>query len=139
MKSLIFIAFFGLGEFSLATPEGLYSGLNGQPVSLEDALAAVKPGTAVVIGENHGFLTHQNQQLEILSALRHLGFQVSVGLEFFPYIYQDEVQFYREGRLEEIDFLTAIGWGGIDYAFYRPQALFPHIASGERTWALNAP
>jgi uncharacterized iron-regulated protein len=139
MKTLTFLAFFGLMTPALAAPEGLYSGLDGRNVNLEEALKSLNPGTVVVIGENHGVLTHQNQQLEILSVLRHLGFRVSVGLEFFPYLHQDAVDLYREGRLEEVDFLSLIGWGSIDYAFYRHQALFPHIASGEKTWALNAP
>ncbi len=139
MKSLIFVAFFGLWSVAKGAPEGLYSSSTGQPLALEEALKSVKPGSVILIGENHGFLTHQNQQLEVLSALRHLGFRVSVGLEFFPYTHQDEVNFYREGRLQEVDLLSLIGWGGIDYAFYRPQALFPNWAAGEKTWALNAP
>lgn len=139
MKTMAFIVLLGFFSPVEAALEGFYSGYTGQATSLEEAFRLVKPGTVVVIGENHGFLTHQNQQLEALSVLRHLGFKVSVGLEFFSYIYQDAVDYYRAGRLEEVDFLSLIEWGGIDYAFYRHQALFPNVAKGERTWALNAP
>jgi len=92
----------------------------------------------VVIGENHGVGRHRDQQLEILSALRGAGHRVSVGLEFFPRRFQPEVDGWRAGRLAEAEFLKRIGWGGTSFDFYRPQALFPDLAGGSKTLALNA-
>lgn len=141
MKSLIFIAFFNLASTAFSAPQGLYSGATGAPVVLIEELAQrVRPGSVVVVGENHGFSVHQGQQMAILSALRDLGFKVSVGLEFFSYPDQQRVHEYRLGYLSESDFLKQINWGsGFDFGFYKSQALFPRYELGEQTWALNTP
>lgn len=120
-------------------PPRLIHGQNGQEATLTEALAAVAPGSIVVIGENHGLKTHQAQQLEIMKTLRSLGHKVSVGMEFFYYPSQDALNEYRQGTLSEADFLQKAEWGGTPYEFYRDQVLFPDLAQGSLTWALNAP
>ncbi len=122
-----------------ATPTGLFNGTTLQGTQLEQALRDIKPGSILVIGENHGFSVHQRQQVEVMQALRNLGHRVSVGLEFFTYTDQESVDFYRAGRLSESDFLSRIGWGSLSFDFYRDQALFPHLSEGSSTLALNAP
>lgn len=122
-----------------AVPSQIIRGENGQKLTLQEALTGVKPGSVVIIGENHGLKTHQNQQVEIMETLRQQGLKVSVGLEFFTYTFQAEVQQYRQGLLGEADFLKAIQWGGNPYEFYRDQALFPSLSEGSQTLALNSP
>jgi uncharacterized iron-regulated protein len=106
---------------------------------LVEAFQNIPQGSIVVLGENHGYAVHQAQHIAVLDTLRALGHKVSVGLEFFTYTEQNLVNDYRAGRLSEVDFLSAIKWGSPSYSFYRSQALFPNLADGSMTWALNAP
>lgn len=108
-------------------------------VNLQQIASQVRPGTIIVMGENHGFKTAQQGQIELMQALRMQGLKVSTGLEFFYYPDQDLVDSYRAGSLSEADFLQKIQWGSPAYDFYRDQALFPRYEIGERTLALNAP
>lgn len=122
-----------------AQTSGILRGNTHQPVTLEEAVSIVTPGSIVVIGENHGFKEHQAQQVDIMKALRARGLRVSVGMEFFTYTQQSLVDSYRAGALSEADFLKAIQWGNPSYDYYRDQALFPNMSEGAQTLALNAP
>ncbi len=63
-----------------------------------------------------------------------------MGLEFFTYTKQHQVDQFVQGLIEEGTFLDQIGWSkGMDFKYYRQQALFPLAKLGERTLALNAP
>ena len=108
-------------------------------LQISQIASQVRPGEIIVMGENHGLKTAQQAQLELLQALRAQGLKVSVGMEFFYYPDQALVDDYRRGILPEVDFLQKIQWGQPAYDFYRPQALFPNVAEGEVTLALNAP
>lgn len=125
--------------YAHAQTSGILAGNSLQPVSLTQAVQNVRPGSIVVIGENHGFKEHQSQQVAIMQALRDQGLVVSVGMEFFTYTDQPLVQAYRQGALSEPEFLQQIKWGGLSYDFYRDQALFPDLSEGAATVALNAP
>lgn len=122
-----------------AQSEGILRGSDHVPVTLQESVASVTPGSIVVIGENHGFVQHRDQQVAVLQALRAQGLKVSVGLEFFTYTQQNFVDSYRAGTLSEPEFLKAIQWGSPSYDYYRAQALFPNLAEGAQTLALNAP
>ncbi|KYG63231.1 iron-regulated protein [Bdellovibrio bacteriovorus] len=106
---------------------------------MEQALSQVTPGSVVVVGENHGLKTHQNQQIAIMTALRAQGLKVSVGMEFFTFTDQVFVDQYRQGQLSETDFLSQIKWGNPSFEFYKDQVQFPLLSEGSQTWALNAP
>lgn len=95
--------------------------------------------SVILVGENHGFRTHRDQQMEILNELRQRGLSIQVGLEFFYFPDQTFVDQYRQQKMSETDFLRQIEWGSPSFDYYREQALFPKIDSRERTWALNAP
>ncbi|WP_347357433.1 ChaN family lipoprotein [Bdellovibrio sp.] len=122
-----------------AQTSGILAGNSLQPVSLAEAVQNVRPGSIVVIGENHGFTEHQTQQVAIMQALRDQGLVVSVGMEFFTYTDQPLVEAYRQGTLSEPEFLQQIKWGSPSYSFYRDQAVFPDLTQGAATVALNAP
>lgn len=108
-------------------------------VQVTQIASQVQPGSIIVMGENHGFKTAQQGQVELLKALRHQGLKVSTGLEFFYYPDQSLVDDFRTGVLAEGDFLQKIQWGSPSFDFYRDQATFPRYDQGERTIALNAP
>ncbi|MNJ94671.1 hypothetical protein D3C87_123730 [compost metagenome] len=140
MQSLsIFLVAVVVSACAHAVPSHLIRGKTGETVTLADSLAEVKPGSIVVIGENHGFKAHQEQQVEIMQTLRNQGLKVSVGMEFFTYTQQNLVEQYHQGSLAETDFLSAIQWGSIPFDLYRDQTLFPSVEEGSKTIALNAP
>lgn len=109
------------------------------PVSLKEALADVKAGQVVVLGEQHGSKVQSGQQMQVLTALREMGLSVSVGMEFFSYTHQNEVDQWRNDQLPESEFLKSIEWGqGFPFDAYREQVKFPYLKR-EYVKALNAP
>lgn len=116
---------------------GIHAGADMQATSLEQALATVKAGDIVVLGEQHGTSVQADQQVKVMKQLKDMGLSVSVGLEFFEYLDQSSVYQWRRGLLSEENFLKAIRWGGFPFSAYREQALFPHSAWDVR--AINAP
>lgn len=140
MKSgALFIVWILLSACVHAQTQGILRGNDLQPTTLAAAVDSVSPGSIIVIGENHGLQVHQDQQISIMQALRNKGLTVSVGMEFFTYTQQDLLNQYRFGQLSEEDFLKKIQWGSPSFDFYRSQALFPNLAEGAKTLALNAP
>jgi uncharacterized iron-regulated protein len=118
---------------------GLILGANQLPLTIEQAVSVVLPGSIVVIGENHGFKEHQAEQLVVMNALRQKGLKVAVGMEFLTYTDQTWVDQYRQGLLTEVEFLKQIKWGSPSYELYREQINFPALTDGTKTIALNAP
>ncbi len=121
-----------------ARAPGLYDGHTGQAVSLERALAGVRPGYVIVVGEQHNLAGHHVNQLAVLLVLRARGLNVSVGLEFLSYTDQPWVDRYTRGEIPEDEFLRAVRWGGYPFDWYRPLVLFSRDVGG-RALALNAP
>ena len=110
-----------------------------QPVSLPQALSQVRPGTVVVLGEQHGTMEQADQQLQVIENIKKNGLSVSIGFEFFEAQYQNLVDLWRHSEMNEEDFLKGIHWGaGFPFAAYRQQALAPRLNLGEQTVALNA-
>ena len=108
-------------------------------------------GDIVVLGEDHAsienagepetYIHHYNQMRLIAQLQSEASTQaatVSVGIEFFAYTFQSEVDLYVRGALPEKDFLKYVQWGGNPFEFYRRQVLAPE-AGGGRTLALNIP
>jgi uncharacterized iron-regulated protein len=121
-----------------AVGPGIYDGTTGQAVSLERAVAGVRPGQVVIISEEHDLPGHHQNQLAALQALKNLNLKISVGLEFLSYPDQPSVDRYVGGDMEESDFLQSVHWSGYPFDWYRPLVLFAR-GSGGQTRALNAP
>ena len=134
--SIIFSFFF----LSCATLNAqIYKSDGVTQVELNDILSEVTAGTVLVVGEMHGKSQVRDQHLGILSALRAQGARVSVGMEFFNYTDQIDVQNYRLGQLTEDDFKKQIKWSGFDFSLYKSQLLFPDARLGEYGLGLNMP
>lgn len=125
--------------FSAPKAEVILKGDDLAPQSLEEMVQQIPENSIVVIGEQHGFPSLASQQVAILQALRAKSGRVNVGMEFLYWPNQAEADDYRAGKLAEAEFLTKINWGQPDFKFYREQILFPEVALGEKTLALNAP
>lgn len=117
----------------------IFDGKTQSQTSLGHLLSLVKPGTILLLGENHGLASHRDQHVEVLEGLHAMGLKVSVGLEFINYTDQSVVEQYRTGQISEPDFLTAIKWGSFPFEFYRLQLNFPTVELGEKSLGLNLP
>lgn len=126
-----------VGTASTLPTEGFYTGDALKNVSLDEMMAQVQPGTALIIGEMHNLQPVRDQQMMILQALRQKGFKVSVGMEFFNYDDQALIQQYRLGQMAQSDFMTQIGWGSYDFNLYKDQLLFPQTSNGEFGLGIN--
>lgn len=125
--------------FTMACAHGNIWNSKGEKSDYESLIKGLLTQKVILLGENHGLKTHQNQHLQILNSLRDAGLRVHVALEFFSYPNQSDVDQYRLGHLSEAEFLKKLQWQSPSYDFYRDQALFPRMDRGERTWAINAP
>lgn len=117
----------------------LFDGQTQLKTDISALTAQVRAGTILILGENHGLQAHRDQHVQILNQLRRQGLKLSVGLEFINYTDQNQLDLYRQGRLDEADFLKNIKWGSISFDYYRPQLLFPIIELGEKSLGLNLP
>ncbi len=99
----------------------------------------ILPGTILILGENHGLQSHQDQHMAILKQLRAEGLKISVGLEFVNYTDQIFVEQYRTGELSVDQFLSVINWTGFSFEYYRTQFEFPLLNQGEVSLGLNLP
>lgn len=130
----------GCSTLSAKTSKGeeLLDGKTLQPVQLQQIARLARPGSVIVIGENHGHPPHHANQRRLLQALALEQPRVSVGMEFFERPDQSKVDSYLEGKMPESDFLKSIQWGKPSFDHYREQVLFPK-SHGGWTVALNAP
>ncbi len=124
---------------ALSAKAQLYDGQTLKTVEVNDLTSRVSAGTILILGENHGLTAHRDQHVLILNELRKAGLKVSVGLEFVNYTDQVLVDQYREGLLDDGQFLSAIQWTGYDFKFYKEQLQFPQIQAGEYSLGLNIP
>lgn len=124
----------------LASAESLLVKGSGDltPLTINEALSAVRPGEVVIVSESHNYEVHHNHQVMALEALSLTLPKISVGMEFFYFPNQKAVDSYVQGETSETDFLSAIKWGKNDFNFYRRQVLFPRDHLG-RTIAINSP
>lgn len=124
---------------SVSKEESIHAGGDLQPVTLEHVVSHIRPGTIVVLSENHGFEPHHENQRKFLDLLAQSGLnKVSVGMEFLARTFQTSVDAYLMGHLSEAEFLQAVQWGGNRFEDYRYQVRFPFLHGG-KTIALNAP
>lgn len=124
--------------YAHAETSRIIDGRTGNERSFEQFLETIPLGAVVLIGEQHAYTVHQQEQLQVLKNAQERGHLVSVGMEFFSYPFQDKVDSWRNGELSEGDFLKAISWGGMPFSSYRPQVLVPRLGQ-EFLWALNMP
>lgn len=120
--------------------EKIYAGTDGAEVSLPDVAARIAAGDIVVLGEIHDNVRHHQNQKKLLHELATVSpsASISVGMEFFEFPLQPDVDRYLTNELDEESFLQKIGWGGFSFDFYRDLVLFP-LSHGGWTYALNAP
>ena len=114
-------------------------------ISLDEIRGAA--GEIFVVGEQHAVagdeqdpetITHHSNKTRLIRQLQKQS-DVSVGMEFLIYTFQDFVNRFVSGVLPETDFLREVGWSSKNpFQFYRDQILAVRGTAGE-TIALNIP
>lgn len=89
-----------------------------------DRLAGELAGNrAVLVGETHTRVDHHDLQLAVIDALRRSGADLAIGVEWFQHSFQDDVDDFLAGRIDEAELLHRTGYferWRYDYRLYQP-------------------
>lgn len=123
------------------SPERIVA-LPGARAASFDALAdALLDARVVYVGEHHDRADDHHVELAVFEALYARDPSLALGLEMVQHPYQQELDRYVAGEIDEATLLERIDWRerwGFDFAFYRPLLTFArehHLP----IIALNAP
>lgn len=91
----------------------------------EEALALVRGARVVCVGETHDHPSHHRVQAMCLQALREADPEapLAVGLEMIPVIFQETLDRFSAGEIDEDGLREAVRWRetwGFDFELYRP-------------------
>ena len=111
-------------DLSTSFEEGtIISGKTGMPISFEALMADLNGSRVIYVGENHTQMTHHEIQLKMIKAVFDQHPSMAVGMEMFDHSYQDVLDMWSAGELDQKAFLEKthwyINWGKtINYALY---------------------
>jgi aminopeptidase N len=91
--------------------------------TLPGVLDRVAGKKIIYVGETHDQFSHHVMELEIIKDLHRRGRNIAIGMEMFQRPFQEILDEYIEGRIDERDFLKRTEYfkrWGFDYHFYRP-------------------
>lgn len=93
------------------------------PVGMSALVKALQAERVVMIGETHDRYEHHLNQLEIIKGLGAAAGPLAIGMEFFQQPYQQILDDYLAGKIEEREFLRGTEYftrWRFDYRLYRP-------------------
>ncbi len=93
-----------------------------EPVTSGDLFKDLASCQIVYVGETHTNMAHHEIQLQVIQAVYAQDPNMVVGMEMFDYTYQDVLDLWSAGKLDETDFLRKVHWYAnwrFDYALYR--------------------
>ena len=93
-----------------------------KPISFRELLADLDRCRIVYIGEKHTNATHHRIQLKVIQALLKTHSNLAVGMEMFDHTYQDVLDMWSAGELDQKDFLKKSHWYAnwrFDFSLYR--------------------
>ncbi len=115
-------------DLNMRFPAGtILSGRTGRPVDFETLVADLARVRIVYVGEAHTDPVHHGIQLKILKALFQRHPDLRVGMEMFDHTYQEVLNLWSAGALEEDAFLEKTHWYAnwrYDFDLYRDILLF---------------
>jgi uncharacterized iron-regulated protein len=94
----------------------------GQPVSFAELLVDLNSCRIVYIGEKHTNVAHHRIQLEVIQAIFQKHPNLAVGMEMFDHTYQNVLDMWSAGELDQKDFLKKSHWYAnwrFDFSLYR--------------------
>ena len=100
----------------------IISGAQSSAVSFEALLEDIQNSRVIYVGETHTSPEDHRVQLEVIQALWQKFPDLTVGMEMFDHSYQEVLDQWSAGKLEEKEFLQKVHWyvnWGFDFALYR--------------------
>lgn len=91
--------------------------------TLKDVVEAVSGKKIVYVGEFHDRFAHHNIQLQIIKGLYERDKKIAIGMEMFQRPFQDILNKYISGEIDEREFLKDSEYfkrWGFDYNLYKP-------------------
>lgn len=95
----------------------------GQSTKLDDIIPRLFESRIIYVGEQHDRFAHHFNQLHIIKKLHEAGYRVAVGMEMFQTPYQQAVDDYLAGLIDEKTFLRESEYFNkwrYDYNLYKP-------------------
>ncbi|MGD8981312.1 MAG: ChaN family lipoprotein [Desulfobacterales bacterium] len=91
--------------------------------TIDDIIPRLTTSRIIYVGETHDQFAHHMNQLKVIKKIHEAGYQLAVGMEMFQKPYQQVVDDYLAGRIDEVAFLKKteyfIRWR-YDYNLYKP-------------------
>ena len=119
----------------------IFSARLGAPVSIEELMQDLESCRITYVGEKHTNTAHHEIQLQIIQSVYSNNPNMVVGMEMFDHTYQEILDSWSAGKLDEETFLRKVHWYAnwrFDYALYRDILNF--IKENQiRVVALNIP
>ena len=94
-----------------------------QTRSVQQTMAELKSARVVLVGETHDRLDHHMVQLEVLKQMHRQSPRIAIGVEWFQQPFQQYLDDYIAGRIEEEEMLHLTGYferWRYDYRLYQP-------------------
>jgi uncharacterized iron-regulated protein len=91
--------------------------------ALKNILPELERKRVIYVGETHDEYAHHLIQLEIIKRLHEVDPRLAIGVEFFQQPFQEKLDAYTAGKLDERQMLMATGYfdrWGYDYRLYAP-------------------
>lgn len=105
----------------------IISAKTGGPVTFDELMQDINRSQIVYIGEQHANQAHHDIQLKIIKDVFKNNPAMRVGMEMFDRSYQEVLELWSGGVLEEDAFLRKVQWYAnwrYDFALYRDILLF---------------
>jgi uncharacterized iron-regulated protein len=124
-----------------SAPRALVDAATGEPVTLEEMVAALRTKRVIYVGERHDQAIDHGVQYTILRALHREEPSLAIGMEMFQVPFQEPLDRWSAGLIDETvlrrDTEYDDRWG-YDFSLYRPILEYARSHSLEVV-ALNAP
>ncbi len=100
----------------------IISAERGAPISVKELFKDLETSQVIYVGENHTNQAHHAIQLEVIKAVFEKNSQMVIGMEMFDQSYQDVLDLWSAGGLDQKEFLRKVHWYAnwrFDYSLYK--------------------
>ncbi len=94
-----------------------------QITRLNDIIPKIQDNQIIYLGEQHNQFSHHINQLMVIKKLHQAGYKLAVGMEMFQVPYQQVLNDYITGKIDETTFLKQSNYFNnwrFDYNLYKP-------------------
>lgn len=99
----------------------IFSAKLGRPVTFDELISDLNSCRIIYVGEKHTDTAQHRHQFEIIQALFRENPELTVGMEMFDFTYQDVLDQWSAGRLDQRTFLRKVHWyanWGYNFSLY---------------------